>query len=244
MNETILNRVASALAEAGMAKDVFDLSETLNIGVETLQPALNELCAQGRAAVTKKGRYATPEQLGMISATASALRNGTPVACPAPGQPSLKLRARGQLRTLPGDTLLVRPSDGESCELVAIVRRSRSQLPAFVRIEEREPRRSKHSRRAQPSKRLRTAAAIPCDRRIPYPILLDDAEGVANDAIALVAIDRYPEGDRPMKGRILRILGDRSDMQARLKVIAEDHAFSTEFPSEVEAQCALSLIHI
>lgn len=239
MNEEIFNRVAAALAEAGAAKDVFDLSEALEIGVEELQSALNELCAQGRAVVTKKGRYATPEQLGMITATASALRNGTPVACPAAGGPSLKLRARGLLRTLPGDTLLVRPTDNETCELSAIVQRGRAQLAAFLRVEEREARRPKGSRRrGRPAERLRTVSAIPCDRRIPYPILLSGEEDVPNDAIALIAIDRYPEGDRPMRGHILRILGNRGDMQARLKVIAEDHAFSTEFPSEVEAQCA------
>ena len=57
-----------------------------------------------------------------------------------------------------------------------------------------------------------------------------------NDEIALLAIDRYPEGDQPILAHVLRVLGDKSDMRARLRVIAEDHQFPAEFSPEVLRQ--------
>lgn len=240
MNTEMKNAIINLLRETGKAYSIFDLSEQLEISVDILQTALNELCAEGRTAITKKGKYALPENLGLIPARAAALRNGTPIAVPFSGASSLKIQLRARMRPMPEDTLLVREINGEECELVSILQRGKTELTAFVRVEVREVRRARgrHERKHAPApERRRILTGIPCDRRIPYLIEIEDDASVKNDTIALLAIDRYPEGDQPIQAHVIRVLGRSSDMHARLKVIAETHDFPTEFPEPVEAQC-------
>ena len=168
------------------ARDLFDLSDELGADAGEMQTALNELCAEGRLAVTKKGKYVPSEALGLVRASAWALRSGAPMARLESGE-SLRVRALGRLRCLPGDELLVRPVDQEECELAAILRRGKTELPAFLRVRSRsEARRSAH-RRSEDGARI-TAAA--CDRRIPYAIVVHSDVPAPNNAIALLAIDR------------------------------------------------------
>ena len=237
MNTTMKESILEALGDTALS--VFQLSEQTGADVGEIQTLLNELCACGELAITKKGKYARPETLGMATARASALRNGTPMAYPLDGGAPMKVRAVGRLRCLPEDTLLVRP-DGEECELVCIARRGKRELAAFLRVRHfqanhRRPRRSSSGFASEEPREIVTATA--CDRRIPYPIEVSTrGVPVENDAIALLAIDRYPEGDAPIQAHIVRILGEKSDMHARLKVIAEEHGFSTEFPADAAAQ--------
>lgn len=240
MNSEMKNALIDLIRETNKAYSIFDLSEKQNIPVDILQTALNELCAEGRMAITKKGKYALPEMLGLIPARAGALRNGTPIALPMDGSDSTKIHLSARMRPMPGDTLLVREINSSECELVSILQRGMTELTAFVRVEVREARRphGKHSRRNFPaSERRRVLTGIPCDRRIPYLIEIADDEFVRNDTIVLLGIDRYPEGDQPIQAHVIRVLGRSSDMHARLKVIAENHDFPTEFPETVEAQC-------
>ncbi len=239
MNNELKNTLYDVLRQSGKALSSFDLADQLSAGMEFVQPALNELCAEGKAAITKKGKYACPELLDLIPARAGSLRSGAPTALPFSGDPAMKIR-KTRLRPLPDDILYVRDVGAGECELTSIQSRTMRELAAFVRVEQREIRspRGKHkSRRPEPMERQRILTGIPCDRRIPYLIEIADDEFVKNDTIALLEIDRYPEGDAPMYAHVVRVLGRASDMHARLKVIAETHAFPTEFPEEVEQQC-------
>lgn len=240
MNVEMKNRIHEYLQEIGKALDVFDLSQALDISVDVLQTTLNELCAEGRAAITKKGKYAVPEQLGMIPARVMNLRNGAPIARPLNGDPSMKIHVRTRLSTMPDDLILVREIGSGECEVVSILQRGITEIAAFVRVEQREMRRprGKHDRSRIAPERRRIVTGIPCDRRIPYPIDIVDSDDLTNDTIALLAIDRYPEGEHPILAHVVRVLGRKSDMQARLKVIAETHDFSTEFPESVVRQCS------
>lgn len=240
MNSEIKNSVVELLQETGKAYSVFDLSEQLEVSVDILQTALNELCAEGRTAITKKGKYALPELLGFIPSRAAAQRSGAPIAIPLDGRPSMKIQLRARMRPMPDDTVLVRDIGNDECELISILKRGRTELAAFVRVEVREIRRTRgrHERRhAIPQERMRVITGIPCDRRIPYLIEIEDDGSIRNDVIALLGIDRYPEGDQPIHAHVIRVLGRSSDMQARLKVIAETHGFPSEFPESVEKQC-------
>lgn len=239
MNEEMNNSLHEYLQEIGKAIDIFDLSERLDISVDVLQTALNELCAEGRAAITKKGKYAVPEQLGLIPARAVNLRNGAPLARPLNGDPAIRIHVRTRLSTMPDDLILVRETAPDECEVVSILQRGMTEIAAFVRVEQREMRRPRggYDRGRGAPERRRIVTGIPCDRRIPYPIDIIDDENLTNDTIALLAIDRYPEGEQPILAHVVRVLGRKSDMQARLKVIAETHEFPTEFPEDVERQC-------
>lgn len=221
----------------GTALSVFQLSEQTGADVGELQSLLNELCASGQIAVTKKGKYALPETMGLMTARAFALRNGTPMAQPIHGGNAMKVRALGRLRCLPEDTLLVRPV-GEECELVAIPRRGKRELAAFIRVHRfrRPPRRSRRAQESLESEAV-VITATACDRRIPYSIdVLPGDVPVQSDDVALLSIERYPEGDQPMLARVVRVLGEKSDLLARLRIIAEDHGFSTQRTTGADAQ--------
>jgi len=240
MNEEMKNIIADALSASEKAYDIFDLSDRLNIPVDMLQTALNQLCAEGRAAITKKGKYAAPELLGMIPARVVNLRSGAPVAHPLNGDTPMKIHVRTRLSTMPDDIVLVRETVPGDCEVISILKRGMTELAAFIRVEQRELRRprGRHDRRhSSAPERRRIVTGIPCDRRIPYSIEIMNDDELTNDTIALLAIDRYPESDMPILAHVVRILGRKSDMQARLKVIAETHEFATEFSDAVEKQC-------
>ena len=82
MNQNWENEILKLLSESGKALDSFEIAEKTNLDMRALQPVLNALAASGQAALTKKGKYALPETLGLVRAKANALRNGTPIAEP------------------------------------------------------------------------------------------------------------------------------------------------------------------
>lgn len=244
MNTDRKELLYTTLQETGIALSLFDLSDRAGLEVDEAQIALHALSAEGRVVLTKKGKYALPEVVGLRAAKASALRNGAPTAHPLDGGDPLRIHPRGKLRCLPDDLILVRMRSSDECELASIVQRGRSQLPAFIHVEQRQARlpKSKHRRHgAGTAEKRRLLTATACDRRISCPILVQDGDlPVRNDEIALLAIDRYPEGDRPMEAHVLKVLGDKSDMRARLKVIAESHGFPTDTPEVHSAFAPLS----
>lgn len=240
MNRENKTFLLQTIQDSNAALSIFDLSEKTGVDIGEAQTDMNALCAEGLALLTKKGRYTTPERVGLIAARTTALRNGTPLAHPLNGDRAMKVKRHSKLHCLPEDIVLVRSVNTEECELAAIVHRGRSEIAAFVRVEQREQRRAKgkHSKqRATVSEKQTIYTAIPCDRRIPYSIVLTgDSMGVRNDQIALIAIDSYPEGQRPIFGHVVRVLGHKSDMHARLQVIAESHGFSADFSNGVVKQ--------
>lgn len=230
----MLNSAAQFLLDLIRQADVprtrAELLKMSQLEPEALQLALEELLASAQVATTRKGKYALPSKMGLISGHASFQHNGTPIFKPADGSEPLRIE-EGPLRPMPEDTLLARKSGLHSCTIEAICARGRESLPAFVRME-----RGKKLHRKYEMPRLQ-ATAVPCDPRIPYAIVLDgDLSFVRNNEIALVAIDVYPEGKHPIRGHALRVLGNGSSMLARMRAVAEEHNFPTEFPEAAEAQ--------
>ena len=124
MLSQIKENLRETLRSAGVALSLFDLIEHTGVSADTLQTALNQLCEEGAVVITKKGKYAVPELLGLIPARASAMRSGAPIVIPLTGGESLRISGRSRLRTLPDDVVLVRAAGIGECELVSIARRS------------------------------------------------------------------------------------------------------------------------
>lgn len=220
------------LRSANVPRTEAELCAAANTDAISLRAALDELKYEGRAAVSKKGKYAVPEKLGLTACRAAFLHNGTAVARPLNGIGQLRIE-EGRLKPMPDDVILVRALDERICILEEICHRARGSLAAFVRIERRRSKRGGHD-----FERV-IATAIPCDRRIPYAIVLDgDLSFVRNHEIALVAIDEFPQGNHPIHGHAERVLGSADSMLARMRATAEDHGFPTEFPAEVEDEAA------
>ena len=226
MNERLLNLIAEARAPLTARQ----LSEQTQAPLEKVQAALDALAGQGAIASTRKGGWAVPEAIGLAAAKIGFQRNGMPLAHPLKGGPAMALVVSGAARCMPDDLVMVRPL-GEKCQLNAILRRGRDSFAAYVRVERRAPK-GAPKRRAE----VKTiATAVPCDVRIPYDVTLTgDLDGVKNDQIALLRIEKYPEMSRPIYASVLRVLGNGGSLPALMKAAAEDHGFATEAPLAVE----------
>ena len=221
MKEMILDILASANVPRAEA----ELAAAAGLSAAQLKPILEELLCEARVAVSRKGKYALPEKLGLIAGRAAFLHNGSAVCCPLDGSEQLRIE-NGRLRPMPDDLLLARRLNERSCAIERICCRTRTSLAAFVRIE--------RSRSRRDMERIR-ASAVPCDRRIPYSIVLDgDLSFVRNNEIALIEIDEYPRDNHPIHGHAARVLGNADSMLSRMRATAEDHGFPTVFPDAAE----------
>lgn len=225
-HESLLLDVLSS-AKVPKAEDELICDSCLD--AQEVRMILSHLSETAQVALTRKGKYALPEKIGMIAGRASFQHNGTAILRPMNGSEPLRID-EGRLRPMPEDYILARKTTQTSCSIEKICSRCCQSLAAFVRIE-----RGKKMRRKYEIQRLQ-ASAVPCDPRIPYSIELDgDLSFVRNNEIALIAIDEYPEGNHPIRGHAQRVLGNADSMLARMRAIAEDHGFPTEFPEDVEA---------
>ena len=225
MKETIFE----LLCHANVPRSDVEIAAAAGTVRSEAEAILKELCVEGRVAISKKGKYATVEKLGLIAGRAGFLHNGSAVLRPLDGSAQMRIE-EGRLRAMPEDLILGRKTSEGSCSLEAICQRSRDSLPAFVRIEK-----SRKKQRGRDLERIR-ATAVPCDLRIPYSIRLEgDLSFVRNNEIALVKIDVYPEGREGIIGHAERILGASDSMLARMRAAAESHGFATEFGEDVEA---------
>lgn len=220
------------ILEGGMSVGAKELCQRTGLKPDQLEAALQALIAAGDAVLTKKGRYASAAKTGLVKCRVGFQRNGTPLAYPLTGGQSMQLETPGGARCMPDDVVLVRPM-GVRCTLQTILKRGRTTLPAFVRIEQRAKKGAHRGEVRQ------SATAVPCDLRIPYDILLTgDTSFVKNDQIAQLQIEKYPEFGRPIYASVLRVLGSGSSMRALMKAVAEDHGFATETSAEVDAEAA------
>ena len=223
-------QIIDLLANAGAPVGIRELSSKLQCPMQTAKDVLDRLISEGEVVLTKKGRYMTPDAAGLVRARIGFQRNGTPVACPANGEPSLPLSVVGHDRCMPDDVVLVR-QEGTKYILHSILKRGRTGFPAYVRIE----RRSKKG--AHRDEMRQTATAVPCDLRLPYDVVLTgDVSFVKNDEIAQLKIEKYPEFNRPIYASVERVLGRASSMRALMKAVAEEHGFATELNREVERE--------
>ena len=231
MNDQNCEILAGLLRRANTPRTKAELCTASGLDSEALETALAALLRDGRAALTKKGKYAAPEKLSLIPGRARFQHSGAAILCPLDGGEALRIEA-GRIAPMPDDLLLVRKTGVQSCAIEAVCNRSMRALAAFVRIE-----RDRRARRNASFERVR-ATAIPCDPRIPYDILLDgDLSFVRNNEIALVEIDGYPvHGSMSLLGHVERVLGNADSMLARMRAAAEDGGFPTEFPPDVEEE--------
>ncbi len=229
--EAMKEQLYGSIAESRVPLTAKQLSAAAGLSLEAVQATLDALAEEGRIASTRKGGWAVPETIGLTAAKVAFQRNGTPIAQPLSGAPSMPILPGGALRCMTGDLVLVRPQ-GDKCQLIAILRRSRDSFAAYVRLERRAGRGSR-----RPSDARVLASAVPCDVRIPYDVVLTgDVSGLRNDAIALLKIERYPEMNRPIYASVLRLLGDEDSLSALMRAVAEDHGFATAPSAAVEAE--------
>ena len=241
MKEEIL----ALLKNEGIAMEPYEIAERLDADSEEVTAQLKLLAGEGSVAATKKGRYAVPRSLGLVAARVTVLRNGMLTARPQDSGDSMKLRPHVRLQCLYDDIILVKPEDYDSvgqrwCSLISIVRRAHETFSAVLY----------ESNQSDPYERLRAqgkarkkgkqvpsepaATAKPYDNRIAFTVNVEgDLMGAKNgDMVALQTVS-WPEYDKPLTARILRVMGEAEMLPVQLKAIAEDHGFVSAFDEQV-----------
>ncbi len=232
------------LKEQGTALEPGDIAERLNVSLDETASALKELVGEGRAVLTKKGRYAVPEALGLIAARAAVGRSGAVIARPIREGEVMRVSPPPRLRCFRDDLLLVRPKGRDRagtrfCELVSIVGRGHDTFSAVLADSSRpDPYAGLGARakgRRKGSREGEEASARPFDSRMAGDIrVTGDLMGARDGDMVVLKVVRWPEYDKPLIARVLRVMGEGERLQIQLKAIAEDHGFATVFDPEIE----------
>ena len=244
------NKIEAYLREHEKPMTAIDLVDAMNEPAEEVSAALMRMTRDGRLVMTKKGKYALPDIVGLIPARAVVLRSGVPIAKPLDGSDDIRISRHGDLRAMHGDLILVRREKqkrgyNDRCELVAVTERAHPVFTAVLRMAERkieqEPIIVKKGRRTKIRYRepeiVRVLSAEPFDMRILCNI---DVEGdlmgaKIGDAVVLRVID-WPRHKVPMRAEVQQVLGAGWDIRVQLKALTETHGLSREFPEEALKQ--------
>ena len=243
-------RICEYLAEQGRAMDLFDLADALAMPADEVSAALGSLAEQGRVVVSKKGRYAVPETLGLIPAKAVILRSGVPHARPLDGSPEMKISRAGELRAMHGDLILVRrgrADDPGICELAAVTQRAAQKLIGIVQMEtrliEKKPVIVRHGRHKklmrQPPEEIEYLAARPCDLHVACAVEITENAPKARpgDTVVLRVLE-YPRRHTPLKAAVVRVLGRGLDIGIQLDALVETHGLPAVFPEDALIEAA------
>ncbi len=241
-------RIRDYLKEQNRSMTAVDLMNELNVDAGELSAALLEATREGRLLLTRKGKYALPEQTGAIPARALVLRSGVPIARPLDGSEEMRI-VGGDLRAMNGDLILVRRSGrvGEraKCDLVSVTERANDTFTAVLFMDERkiipEPyfvRKGRHKKHVRPAPYYeRVLSATPFDTRILCRI---DVEGdlmgaKVGDAVVLKVIE-WQRHKVPMRAQVTKVLGAGWNVRTQLIALTESHDLPREFSAEALRQ--------
>ncbi len=238
--------ILALLTEEGALLAPEEIAGRLRVKEEDIYPDLGALVQEGSIVMTKKGRYGTPGALGLISARASVQRSGTLTARPLGGGDIMKMKAHARLCCLPDDVILVRPEEYDStgtrwCSLHSIIKRAHETFSAVLqegyKSNAYDRLRQKGKTKKSGNEPNRPALfAKPYDSRITFPVKVDasDIKGAQLGDLVVLKTVAWPEYDKPLLAKVLRVMGGAELLPVQLKAIAEDHGFASAFPEEAE----------
>lgn len=238
VSPTLPDQILRFLEDRPVPQSLAAICERLHADKSEAGRILDGLVAEGALLRTKKEKYATLRQTGVIRGRALA-RPGAPVFVRPDDDGRDLFLADGNELVMNGDVVLVRPtSDGDRprCDLSAIVHRAVEQLPAFIEIEVQPPRaKKKHKQPPQPHV---TGYAYPLDSRLSDPIRLrtKSLEGAHSGDIAMVRIVRYPDGKQEPLGEIVQVFGREDDLEAVVRAILARNAIESDWNADALAE--------
>ena len=239
-------RIENFIREHEKPMTAIDLVDAMGGPADEISAALMRMTRDGRLVLTKKGKYALPDTVGLIPARAFILRSGVPIAKPLDGSDDIRISRHGDLRAMHGDLILVRREKqkrgmADKCELVAVTERAHPTFTAVLCMAERkieqEPIVVRKGRRTKIRYRepeiVRVLSAEPFDMRILCNI---DVEGELmgakiGDAVVLKVVD-WPRHKVPMRAEIQQVLGAGWDIRVQMKALIETHGLKSEFPDD------------
>lgn len=189
----ILRREGKPLPAEDLFRELQDQDETA--------AAISRLLSTGRILMTRKKKLALPEQTGLIYGRIQGHARGYGFFIPEDGSPDAFLPADAMHGAMHGDKVWVRLTEQVSrngspeAEVALIAVRAYKRIVGTFECD-------------------RTGAyVVPDETRIPEDLLVMDADtGGAKMGDKVVAeILAYPDGRRPMTGRVTEVLGNKRD---------------------------------
>ena len=194
MKETILD----IIRQTGRPMDGEEILSSAGGELDEVKDALEELASTGRIMITRRGKAALPEQLGLTYGRVQCSARGYGFLIPADGSEDLFITAEGMGGALHGDMAFVRRTDrggrghSDRCEVVSVVKRASDKLTGTYESDGEFG-----------------GYVIPDDPRVAVDAMipLGNEKGAKHGDKVVVRILQYPGSRRPMIGEIAEILG-------------------------------------
>ena len=165
--------------------------------------ALERLLGSGRLMLTRKRKLALPEQTGLIYGRVQGNARGFGFFIPQDGGRDLFLPADGMHGAMHGDQVWVRQTDrvshGGNPEAEVVMIASRAQKKIVGTFEDDEGAGGGY--------------VVPDDTRLYMDVLIrpGDVDGAKQGDKVVADILQYPDGRRPLMGRVIEVLGGKEE---------------------------------
>ncbi|MBI3092586.1 MAG: ribonuclease R [Candidatus Tectomicrobia bacterium] len=197
----------------------------------SLKRLLRELAANGQVARLKGARFALANSLrgGRLRGVFRSHPKGFGFVTPHDrGMEDLYIAAAATGGALHGDEVEVR------LHAAGLGSRRAGEVTRVVQRGQREII-------GQLLKVQRHALLVPVDRRLTVDIVIPwkERNGAEHGQMVLAEVTEYPTARRPMRARVLKLLGDPDDHEVLAQIILHEHGVTQEFPrAVVEAAAA------
>lgn len=184
-----------------------------------LKKVLRQMLRDGELVRTRKGLYGPAEAMSLVTGYFEAHREGFGfVILEKPGQRDVFIPARAAHSAMDGDRVVARVED------------ERRRQGRVIRILERA-----HTRVAGRIEVSRDGSYVrPKNRSIPLDIYVSprDRDGARDGQSVIVEITGYPEENRPLTGRVVKVIEEPDEPRAEVEAIVEEFGLPKRFPRE------------
>ena len=194
MKETILE----IIRHTGRPMEGEEILSAAGGTLESVQSALEELASAGLIMITRRGKAALPEQLGLVYGRVQCSPKGYGFFIPVSGEEDMFIAAECMGGALHGDMAFARRTDrggrgnSDRCEIVTVVKRASDKLTGTY---EKDGEFGGY--------------VIPDDPRIALDAMIPPGseKGAKHGDKVVARILQYPGSRRPMIGEIAEVLG-------------------------------------
>lgn len=226
LTEIIEQKVLNLLSSDGVIplyeEQLLDQLDLTMEEEDRLHEVLDLMVRQGKLVLTKKKKYAIPEDLGFLSGRLQGNAKGFGFFIPDNGDEDVYISAENLNGAMHNDRVLIR----------LLKRNGRSKEGEVVKILERANKTVVGTFERDKN----FGFVVPDDKRIYQDIFIpkDEIKDVKNGYKVVVELVRWPHKRRNPEGRIIEVLGHKDDVGTDIVSIIRQYNLPEEFPEEVQ----------
>ncbi len=208
------------LQNAKSPKNAKEMAEALGIETKEAERELNALLSQGKILRTRRGKYAMPAHVGASAGRIVGLRRGDAFFVPDDGGQDLFIRENERRGAMHGDVVVARKtqqrgnSNGRRIngEVVCVTTRAHETVVGTV------------------MRNNGGGVLVPEDQRLGDIVIHPSAlNNVQSRQMAVVRITDYGSEREPVRGEVVRILGEEGTISASIAAIVHEHNLKEGF---------------